>query len=1145
MARILIVDDERSVRITLMEFLKDIGHEVFAVENVDQALSIIKGEEIDIVVTDIILPRINGIKLLKMIHEYSPDIHVIIITGEPTVETATDAIKAGAFDYLPKPVSKSAIEKSVGTATRIKFLSDEKRRLEKENKRYQEHLEDLVNQRTRALKKSEKKYRTLTDNLNVGIFRSTPGSNSKFIEVNPAILSLFSYKDKKEILKVELGHLFENKKEFEILNAKIFRDGYIKSEEVQLQRRDGTIIFGSISAVAVKNDKGKVKYYDGIIDDITDRVKMEEKVRRFASVIQDSSDAIILYNFEGEIIAWDKTAAIMYGWSEEEALKLNIRNMVPEEKHYEIKELIDKSAKGIVIEPYETVRLNKAGQLIYIWLTITTLKDEDGVPYAFAGTECNITERKGAQEALKETEEKYSTVLANSPDPIVVYDNGGKAIYLNSAFARVFGWSQEELLGKNLDYIPEENWPETHDIIDRINRGESLSGIETRRFTKSGEILDVSISISSYHDRYGNPSGSIHILRDITEQKRAEQELKAAQDYARNLVDSSLDMIISVDKNRKIVEFNKAAETTFGYSKEDVIGKPVDILYSEAETGIRMNQTCRDKGRFYGEVENQRQDGEIFPSFISASIIRDSEEKLIGVMGVSRDITEQKRIEQDLRDSEERYRSLIDALGEGVIVADLNDKVSIANPAAEKIFGVKENELINHTLDEFLDDKNREIIRNQTDARIRGETSSYPVEIIQQGGNKRLLNITATPRYDKNSNLIGALGIFRDITDLKRMEEELQKIEKLESISLLAGGIAHDFNNILTIVLGNLTLAKMLSETDEKTLSRIQNAEKAALRARDLTQQLLTFSKGGAPVKTAASISELLKESASFSVTGSTIKCELSIPDNLYTLEIDEGQISQVINNLIINAQHAMPDGGLLQVKAENIDLEESNSYAIKPGHYVKITIKDQGIGIPEEHLQKIFDPFFTTKKKGTGLGLSTSFSIIKKHEGIISVKSEVGTGTKFNILLPAAESTILKEKIISNTTHAGEGKILVMDDEEDILDITKMMLSKIGYSTEFSKDGSEAVEVYQNAMRSGRPFDLVIVDLTVPGGMGGKEALGKITEIDPKAKVILSSGYYNNPIVAHYKEHGFIGVITKPYQLDKLSSTISDALKV
>ena len=406
-----------------------------------------------------------------------------------------------------------------------------------------------------------------------------------------------------------------------------------------------------------------------------------------------------------------------------------------------------------------------------------------------------------------------------------------------------------------------------------------------------------------------------------------------------------------------------------------------------------------------------------------------------------------------------------------------------------------------------------------------------------------MIEAHAYPVFDDAGNVFMVVEHVRDVTEQRRLEEELRKAHNLESLGVLAGGIAHDFNNLLTGIMGNISLAKALMNPRDKTYMRLDEAEKAVWRARDLTQQLLTFSKGGAPVRKTASIEQIVMDSASFVLRGSNVRCEFVVPDHVWPVEADEGQMSQVINNLIINSDQAMPDGGIIKVHIENLPDGQRDQLTLNEDKYVKISIEDHGVGIPEEHLQKIFDPYFTTKQRGSGLGLATVYSIIKSHEGYISVESKVGKGTTFHFYLPASQNDPQATGLTKDASIKGSGRILVMDDEEIIREVAVEILGHLGYRVVAFCDGAEAVEEYRKALENGEPFAAVIMDLTVPGGMGGKETMKKLLEIDSKVIGIVSSGYSNDPILAHYRDYGFSGVAAKPYNMEEIGRGLHELL--
>ena len=506
-------------------------------------------------------------------------------------------------------------------------------------------------------------------------------------------------------------------------------------------------------------------------------------------------------------------------------------------------------------------------------------------------------------------------------------------------------------------------------------------------------------------------------------------------------------------------------------------------------------------------------------------------------------------MERRLKESEQWLATTLNSIGDAVMTTDSQGFVIFMNPVAEALTGWKEEDaagkplkwvfrIVNEETGREVEDPATKVLREGVIVGLANHTI-----LIAKNGTRRAIDDSGAPILDKKGNIIGVVMVFRDITERQRMEEELQKAQKLESLGILAGGIAHDFNNVLMGILGNIMLAKEHKTSEDKGYERLTEAEKACLRAKDLSQQLLTFSRGGAPIKRLASVRELLKDAASFALSGSNVRCEFEVADDLWPAEIDTGQISQVINNLIINANQAMPEGGIIKVRAENMVVDAGQALPLKEGMYIKISIEDQGIGIIKKHLPKIFDPYFTTKSKGSGLGLSVVYSIVKKHNGIVDVTSQPGVGATFFIYLPASVHGMAKKEKDTCEIAKGRGRILLMDDEEIVRDVTGEMLRYMGYGVEFAKDGAEAIELYINAKESGKPFDVVIMDLTIPGGMGGKEAMGKLLKIDPAVKAIVSSGYSNDPVMADFRGYGFSGVVSKPCGLKELGEALNKIL--
>jgi CheY-like chemotaxis protein len=377
------------------------------------------------------------------------------------------------------------------------------------------------------------------------------------------------------------------------------------------------------------------------------------------------------------------------------------------------------------------------------------------------------------------------------------------------------------------------------------------------------------------------------------------------------------------------------------------------------------------------------------------------------------------------------------------------------------------------------------------------------------------------------------------------MEESLMvervKAKNLESLGVFAGGIAHDFNNILTAILGGISLAKTQFETPEMLEQTLTEAETASFKAATLATQLLTFAQGGVPIREKAKLNEIILDTVQFVTRGSPTKCNFKLLPHLWLVEVDRSQLSQVLQNITLNSMQAMPKGGNINIEALNVNLDGTETPDLKPGKYVYITIQDEGLGIRPEDLPRIFDPYFTTKALGSGLGLAIAYSIIKRHEGSITIESEWGRGTKVNIYLPALEN----EEIVPPPPQKQlprspvKGRVLLMDDEKMLLRISAKALKRLGFEVEEAEDGQEALEKYREAVNSEQPFTLVILDLTIPGGMGGLVTIETLLELDPSVKAIVSSGYSNDPVLANYEDYGFVGVLKKPYNLATLEEVV------
>ena len=511
-------------------------------------------------------------------------------------------------------------------------------------------------------------------------------------------------------------------------------------------------------------------------------------------------------------------------------------------------------------------------------------------------------------------------------------------------------------------------------------------------------------------------------------------------------------------------------------------------------------------------------------------------------IGIIIDVTEQRNAENKLRDNEARYRTLLNNSLAGVLAAEVKTKqIHFVNPAICKMLGYSKSELLEKRIQDLHPADKLEHVMSEFQAQAKGEKQlALDIPFLKKDGGVIFTDVST------NSAIVDGvkcnIGVIIDITQRKNAEDEVLKMQKLRSIGTLAGGIAHDFNNVLLGIFGNMSLAKLELDDKHPAFALFGEMEKSINRATSLTNQLLTFSKGGAPLIENIRIENQVKDILLFTLSGSNVKPVIKDPEGLWSAEVDKGQIQQVLSNLIINADQAMPDGGKLYIAMENAEVSEHTVPNLNAGKYIKIVIRDEGTGIDTKHLNRIFDPYFTTKQTGNGIGLATVYSIIDKHKGYIGVASQLGKGTTFTIYVPASRTKESqdKKKKEENLLIGEKNKILIMDDEEHVRKVTERMLQHFNFSVETVEDGEQAIANYQKAMDSGSPYDVVLMDLTIPGGMGGKEAIQKVLKIDPAAKVIVFSGYSTDPIVADYSQYGFKGRLVKPFEIEGMVKEIS-----
>jgi PAS domain S-box-containing protein len=756
-----------------------------------------------------------------------------------------------------------------------------------------------------------------------------------------------------------------------------------------------------------------------------------------------------------------------------------------------------------------------------------------------------ITRQRRAEASLRESEERFRTLVEGISLGITLIGPDYRIITTNSAQGKLFQKTVSELTGQECfrEFEKRESVCSHCPGTIAMATGQKAE-VEAQGVLDNGSVVTSRVQAFPRFGPDGQIVGFIEVVEDITQIKQAEKDSKYHLDFLQNLLDTIPNLVFYKDAAGVYRGCNAASEEFLGLSKEEIIGKSVFDIYSKdlADKYFAMDQDLfHHPGTQIYEFDMEASDGATRKFIFTKATFLDPEGKLGGLIGVMTDITERNRAEEALRKSEEKFRLVFEKVPIGIMHYDQTSTITDCNAKFAEIIGAPKEEIIGFNMIRQLNDNQ---MRKAVAVSLKGEAGYYEGDYLSvTAGKSTPIRAICQPIFSSEGVLSGGVALFEDISERKKAEAERLRFSKLESLGTLAGGIAHDFNNILTAILGNLSLAKIDLQSERYTKERLDDTERACQKAQMLARQLLTFAKGGVPVKEIVSVEDFVTESGLFTCRGSKAQCTFNFSENLWAIKADPGQMNQVIQNLIINSIQAMPSGGPIQVSAENLVVDATSNLPLSVGKYVKISIQDQGVGIPAEHLANIFDPYFTTKQMGSGLGLATAHAIVQSHQGYIAVKSALGVGTTFDIYLPAVARRIIAPPDKEREILSGQGTILLMDDEEIVRQTIGKMLQHLGYQVAFANDGAEAIELFLQAQESGTAFDAVILDLTISGGMGGKETIGRLLEIDPQVKAIVSSGYSDDPIIAEYAKYGFSGAIAKPYKLSELGKILNKVI--
>jgi two-component system cell cycle sensor histidine kinase/response regulator CckA len=803
----------------------------------------------------------------------------------------------------------------------------------------------------------------------------------------------------------------------------------------------------------------------------------------------------------------------------------------------------------------------------------------DRMELIFCGAWCEQAEGKALEELLRAnlllTAEKsrFQAVFQSMNEPALLVDRENRIQLINRAAALTFFGSQR--CPRELGEIEP-----LEDELVAFHASDEQERLMERVLNTLGTPRRFQVKLKRTLDGINACDGTVVIMNDITEQSigeialrkahnemeqrvvdrtcdlaaaneqlrceikvrlAVEEELKLVKEFMIALMEHAPIPIVATDREHAYLLVNRAWEDATGLTREGVIGKKSCEIFPPEVVGLvnacNLEVIEGRRAHTFQELIDSPQGQRLYHTVKFPLFDHLGEVETVGAISI--DITEKTCAEEMLRESEERYRNLVEFSTNAIYIA-IDGRYVFSNKAGVSLLGASApEEIVDRQVLDFIHPDYLDA--EQERVRMLREDGLTPLakeeKYIRLDGAVVDVDVAAIPFtfHDRSAILI----LAHDITERKKLEEELEKNARFESIGLLAGGIAHDFNNLLAAILGNISLSKLLTPEDAETYHLLAEAENASLRARDLTRQLLTFARGGAPVKKSVTVGELVKETCAFALRGSNVCCTFDIPEQLSTVEVDAGQISQVVQNLVMNADQAMPDGGAIAVVCENVAAGGGLPLQLNGKRYVRISISDTGHGIQADHLKRIFDPYFTTKQKGSGLGLATAFSIIKKHDGCIVAESERGKGSVFQIYLPASDAPQAPLPCQQPAPFVGKGRVLFMDDEEAVRFMAGRTLRRIGFEVVFAKDGLQAITLYREALAAGERFSAVVMDLTIPGGMGGKEAVVHLRELDPELKAFVSSGYSDDPVMADPQGYGFCGVIPKPFLYEEMVAAL------
>lgn len=752
----------------------------------------------------------------------------------------------------------------------------------------------------------------------------------------------------------------------------------------------------------------------------------------------------------------------------------------------------------------------------------------------------NVLNSISTENSLIERKLLLNQLADNTSVAIFLFQNN-KFILVNKTTEKLTGYSRDELTSMNFWDVVH---PDSRELVRKRGiarqKGEKITNnYEFKIINKNGDVLWLDFSAAKI-EWEGKPA-SIGTAYDITEIKNASKAIKESEEKIRTLIQLAPDAVFQGDEKGNFINANKMATQLTGYSEKELQSMNMKELFPKEQ--LSAHPLRFDLLNSGVSVKTERnilnKNDKLIPIEMHSKKMPDNT-----YLAFFRDISERKMSEEMLFSEKERLALTLKSIGEGVITTDVKGHITLINKAATFITGYNQEEALGLHLSQIaliIDSESEETFETLIQKINKSKDlieHFFQTKLLNKNHKERIVDITGSKIKDKENNTIGIIFIFRDITEKHKLMHAAQKNQKLDALGILAGGIAHDFNNLLGSIFGYIDLSIRMSE-NPRIIKNLEKVMTTMDRAQNLTQQLLTFAKGGSPIKKIAPLISFIEETTTFALSGTNVVYEFKIDKKLWHSNYDKNQIAQVIDNIVINACHSMPMGGKITIKAKNTIVKNNDMENLPKGRYVKISVSDKGIGIQKEILPYIFDPFFTTKTKGHGLGLATCYSIIRQHNGEIIVDSEQGKGTTFSIYLPALNKTSVEKKLKTEIQPEGSGTVLIMDDDEILRETLKEILESLGYSVLVTTKGEDVLKIIKKRDLKIEPINLMIFDLTIQGGMGGKETIKKVRKINKDIPIIVASGYASDPIMANPEQFGFNDSISKPFRINTLGKVV------